>query len=38
MREILLSRGVEPRLGLETEKEAHEEIEAMERIVREGAG
>ena len=33
MREILLSRGVQPRLGPETEEEAWEEIQAMERIV-----
>jgi len=38
MREILLSRGVQPRLGPETEEEAYEEIRAMERIVHEGAG
>ncbi|HUT16333.1 MAG TPA: UPF0175 family protein [Anaerolineae bacterium] len=30
MREILLSRGVQPRLGPETEEEAWEEIRAME--------
>jgi len=33
MREILLSRGVQPRLGPETEEEAYEEIQAMERIM-----
>ena len=33
MREILLSRGVQPRLGPETEKEAYEEIRAMEKIL-----
>jgi predicted HTH domain antitoxin len=38
MREILLSRGVQPRLGPETEEEAWEEIRAMERIVREDIG
>jgi predicted HTH domain antitoxin len=38
MREILLSRGVQPRLGPETEDEAYEEIRAMERIVREDTG
>jgi predicted HTH domain antitoxin len=38
MREILLSRGVQPRLGPETEEEAYGEIQAMERIVREDAG
>ena len=38
MREILLSRGVQPRLGPETKEEAYEEIRAMERIVREDAG
>ena len=38
MREILLSRGVQPRLGPETEEEAREEIQAMERIVREDVG
>jgi predicted HTH domain antitoxin len=37
MREILLSRGVQPRLGPETEEEAREEIQAMERIAREDA-
>lgn len=35
MREILLSRGVQPHLGPETEEEAYEEIQAMERITRE---
>jgi len=35
MREILLSRGVQPRLGPETEEEAQEEIRAMERVVGE---
>jgi predicted HTH domain antitoxin len=35
MREILLSRGVQPRLGPETVEEAYEEIQAMERIIRE---
>jgi hypothetical protein len=38
MREILLSRGVQPRLGPETEEEAWEEVQAMERIVSEDAG
>ena len=38
MREILLSRGIQPYLGPETEAEAHQEIEAMERIVHEDAG
>jgi predicted HTH domain antitoxin len=38
MREILLSRAVELRLGPETESEAWEEIKAMERIVSEDAG
>lgn len=38
MREILLSRGVQPRLGPETEEEAWEEIRAMERIIREDVG
>ena len=38
MREILLSRGVQLCLGPETEEEAYEEIQAMERIVREDAG
>jgi len=38
MREILLSRGIQLYLGPETEAEAKEEIEAMERIVREDAG
>ena len=38
MREILLSRGVQPRLGPETDEEAHEEIRAMERILREDTG
>ena len=33
MREILVSRGVQPRLGPETEEEAREEIEAMRRII-----
>jgi hypothetical protein len=32
MREILLSRGVQPRLGPETEEEAWEEIRAMEGV------
>jgi len=31
MREILLSRGLQPRLGSETEKEALEEVEALRR-------
>jgi len=31
MREILLSRGVEPRLGPETEEEAQEEVMALRR-------
>jgi len=35
MREILLSRGVQPHLGPETEEEAYEEIQAMEQIIRE---
>jgi len=38
MREILLSGGVQPRLGPESEEEAREEIQAMERIVGENAG
>ena len=38
MREILLSRGVQLRLGPEAEAAALEEIEAMERIVGEDAG
>ena len=38
MREILLSRGVQPRLGPETEEEAWEEVQAMERIVSEDTG
>jgi predicted HTH domain antitoxin len=38
MREILLSRGVQPRLGPETEEEAWEEVQAMERIVSENSG
>lgn len=38
MREILLSRGVQPHLGPETEEEAREEIQAMERIIREHVG
>ena len=38
MREILLSRGIQPFLGPETEAEAMSEIEAMERIVHENAG
>ena len=37
MREILVSRGIQPRLGPGTKEEAHEEIQAMERIVREDA-
>jgi predicted HTH domain antitoxin len=37
MREILLSRGVQPRLGPETAEEAYDEIQAMERIIREDA-
>ena len=31
MREILLSRGLQPRLGPETEEEAQEEVEALRR-------
>jgi predicted HTH domain antitoxin len=38
MREILLSRGLQPRLGPETEEEAYAEIQAMEQIIREDAG
>jgi len=38
MREILMSRGIQPRLGPETEDEAFNELEAMERILREDAG
>ena len=38
MREILLSRGVQPSLGPETEEEAYEEIRAMERILHEDTG
>lgn len=38
MREILLSRGVQLRLGPETEAEAVEEARAMERIVGRNAG
>jgi predicted HTH domain antitoxin len=38
MRELLLSRGLQPRLGPETEEEAYEEIQAMEQIIREDAG
>ena len=38
MRELLLSRGLQPRLGPETEEEAYEEIQAMERIIREDPG
>lgn len=38
MREILLSRGVQPRLGPETEAEALEEIETLERIIGRNAG
>jgi predicted HTH domain antitoxin len=38
MREILLSRGIQPFLGPESEAEAIKEIEAMERIVHENAG
>ena len=38
MREILLSRGIQPLLGPETEAEAIKEIEAMERIVHANAG
>ena len=38
MREILLSRGIQPLLGPETEAEAIKEIEAMERIVHGNAG
>jgi len=37
MREILLSRGIQPHLGPETEEEALEEIQAMEKIVSEDA-
>jgi predicted HTH domain antitoxin len=38
MREILQSRGIQPRLGPETEEEAYLEIRAMERIIREDTG
>jgi len=38
MREILISRGIQPLLGPETEDEAIQEIQAMEWIVRENAG
>ena len=38
MREILLSRGVRPRLGPETDEEAYEEIRAMDRILHEDTG
>jgi len=38
MREILVSRGVQPRLGPETEAAAREEIQAMERMVSEDTG
>lgn len=38
MREILISRGMQPRLGPETEEEAYEEIRAMERILHEDTG
>ena len=38
MREILLSRSVQPRLGPETEEEAYKEIQAMKRILREDTG
>jgi predicted HTH domain antitoxin len=38
MREILLSRGLQPRLGPETEEEAYEEIQAMEQMICEDAG
>ena len=38
MREILLSRGVQPRLGPETEEEAYEEIREIEKILREDTG
>jgi predicted HTH domain antitoxin len=35
MREILLGRGMQLHLGPETRPEAYEEVQAMERIVRE---
>ena len=38
MREILLSRGIQLHLGPETEREAYQEIQAMEQILREDAG
>ena len=38
MREILLSRGVQPRLGPETDEEAFKEIRAMEGILHEDTG
>ena len=38
MREIFLSRGVQPRLEPETDEEAYEEIRAMERILPEDIG
>jgi len=36
MKEILVSRGVKPRLGPETEEEAQEEIKVLERLLSEG--
>lgn len=38
MREIVSSRGIRLHLGLETEKEVDEEMQAMERICSENAG
>lgn len=38
MWEILLSRGIQPRLGPETEEEALDEIKAMEKIASEDIG
>ena len=38
MKDVLVSRGVQLRLGPETPEEAMEEVEAMRRIVREDAG
>ena len=38
MREILVSRGIQPYLGPETEQEAHDEVQAMERILDKDAG
>jgi predicted HTH domain antitoxin len=36
MKEILVSRGIQPRLGPETEEEAQKEIQVLGRVLSEG--